>query len=109
MKFYVIFRRVFDIIDKNEARKLEVRGSDSNGDAVSNGDAGAVLVDDVSFAYPARPTHNALHGVTVSAAPRSVVALVGKSGCGKVNLTAYLYMCLCLIIYIFVPSPRCCP
>jgi ABC-type multidrug transport system fused ATPase/permease subunit len=69
-----------------------VRGTSSDGDVLSSADAGTVVVDHVHFAYPARPSFNALHDVSLTASPGSVVALVGKSGCGKVEIVNQLFI-----------------
>jgi ATP-binding cassette, subfamily B, bacterial len=44
---------------------------------------GAVSFDDVTFRYPSRPDHKALHGVSFALPPGEAVALVGPSGAGK--------------------------
>jgi ATP-binding cassette subfamily B protein len=65
-----------------------VRGSSPDREVLSGADSGAVVVEHVSFTYPARPTLSALHDVSLTASAGSVVALVGKSGCGKVETVA---------------------
>lgn len=45
--------------------------------------SGAVSFDAVSFAYPTRGDHAALHAVTFAVRPGERVALVGPSGAGK--------------------------
>jgi ATP-binding cassette subfamily B protein len=44
---------------------------------------GAVRFEDVTFRYPSRPDHRALHGVSFTVNPGEAVALVGPSGAGK--------------------------
>ncbi|HEY4264174.1 MAG TPA: ABC transporter transmembrane domain-containing protein, partial [Micropepsaceae bacterium] len=44
---------------------------------------GAVVFDDVTFRYPARPEQKALHSVSFAISPGEAVALVGPSGAGK--------------------------
>ncbi|TPL05843.1 ATP-binding cassette domain-containing protein [Mesorhizobium sp. B2-4-14] len=44
---------------------------------------GAIVFDDVSFSYPARPDRAAVHGLSFSVRPGEKVAIVGPSGAGK--------------------------
>ncbi len=44
---------------------------------------GEVVFEDVTFRYPSRPDHKALHSVNFSIQPGEAVALVGPSGAGK--------------------------
>jgi ATP-binding cassette, subfamily B, bacterial len=44
---------------------------------------GAIALDEVTFRYPARPEHKALHNVSFAISPGEAVALVGPSGAGK--------------------------
>lgn len=52
--------------------------------------AGKVEFNDVSFAYPARPGHSALHGMTFAVQPGETVAIVGASGAGKSTVFSML-------------------
>ncbi len=52
---------------------------------------GAVAFERVTFAYPARPTHSALHDFSLVVQPGETVALVGPSGAGKTTVFQLLY------------------
>ncbi len=52
---------------------------------------GALAFDNVTFAYPARPTVPVLRDVNLKVAPGEVVALVGPSGAGKSTILSLLY------------------
>lgn len=73
-------RRVFQILDR-------VSSMPSSGDQcpVGNPD-GDVEINDVWFAYPSRPSHMILKGITLRLTPGSKVALVGPSGGGKTTI-----------------------
>lgn len=47
---------------------------------------GAIRFDNVSFRYPARPTIQALNGISLDVKPGETVALVGASGAGKTTI-----------------------
>ncbi len=51
---------------------------------------GRVALRGVRFAYPSRPSAPVLRGLTLTLAPREVVALVGPSGGGKSTVAALL-------------------
>ncbi|XP_010450841.1 PREDICTED: ABC transporter B family member 27 [Camelina sativa] len=73
-------RRVFQILDR-------VSSMPSSGDKcpVGNPD-GDVELNDVWFAYPSRPSHMILKGISLRLTPGSKVALVGPSGGGKTTI-----------------------
>ncbi|XP_023634118.1 ABC transporter B family member 27 [Capsella rubella] len=73
-------RRVFQILDR-------VSSMADSGDKcpVGNPD-GDVEIDDVWFAYPSRPSHMILKGISLRLTPGSKVALVGPSGGGKTTI-----------------------
>ncbi len=52
--------------------------------------SGRVELQDVHFAYPARPDAEVLRGLSLRAEPGEVVALVGPSGAGKSTIRALL-------------------
>jgi ATP-binding cassette subfamily B (MDR/TAP) protein 1 len=51
---------------------------------------GAIVVHDLRFAYPARPSAQVLRGLTLSIPAGKTTALVGPSGCGKSTLVGLL-------------------
>lgn len=73
-------RRVFQILDR-------VSTMPKAGDKcpVGNPD-GDMALEDVWFAYPSRPSHMVLKGITLKLKPGSKVALVGPSGGGKTTI-----------------------
>ncbi|KAM3760925.1 hypothetical protein ACB098_01G230100 [Castanea mollissima] len=73
-------RRVFQLLDR-------VSSMPTAGDKCPIGDPdGDVELDDVWFAYPSRPSHMVLKGITLKLRPGSKVALVGPSGGGKTTI-----------------------
>ncbi|GAB2226292.1 hypothetical protein Drorol1_Dr00022094 [Drosera rotundifolia] len=73
-------RRVFQLLDR-------VSTMPKAGDKCPIGDQdGDVELDDVWFAYPSRPSHMVLKGITMKLNPGSKVALVGPSGGGKTTI-----------------------
>ena len=51
---------------------------------------GEITFEDVHFAYPVRPDIQVLKGLTFTAKPKQMVALVGESGCGKSTVVSLL-------------------
>ncbi|KAL3716601.1 hypothetical protein ACJRO7_008217 [Eucalyptus globulus] len=77
-------RRVFQILDR-------VPSMPKSGDKCPLGDQdGEVELDDVWFAYPSRPSHMVLKGITLKLQPGSKVALVGPSGGGKTTIASLI-------------------
>lgn len=73
-------RRVFQLLDR-------VSTMPKSGDKCPIGDPdGDVELSDVWFAYPSRPSHMILKGITLKLSPGSKVALVGPSGGGKTTI-----------------------
>lgn len=73
-------RRVFQLLDR-------VSSMPKSGNKCPLGDQDAeVELDDVWFAYPSRPKHMVLKGITFKLQPSSKVALVGPSGGGKTTI-----------------------
>ncbi|KAK6913360.1 ABC transporter-like, ATP-binding domain [Dillenia turbinata] len=73
-------RRVFQILDR-------VSTMPKSGDKCPVGDPdGDVELEDVWFAYPSRPSHMVLKGITLKLRPGAKVALVGPSGGGKTTI-----------------------
>ncbi|XP_031090911.1 ABC transporter B family member 25-like [Ipomoea triloba] len=73
-------RRVFQLLDHASSMP-------KSGNRCPLGDEDAdVELDDVWFAYPSRPNHMVLKGITLKLQPGSKVALVGPSGGGKTTI-----------------------
>ncbi|KAJ4713224.1 ABC transporter B family protein [Melia azedarach] len=73
-------RRVFQLLDRMSSMP-------KSGDKCPLGNQdGEVELDDVWFAYPSRPSHMVLKGITLKLQPGSKVALVGPSGGGKTTI-----------------------
>ncbi|KAI3768504.1 hypothetical protein L2E82_19231 [Cichorium intybus] len=73
-------RRVFQLLDRVSSMAkagIQCPIGDPDGD---------VELDDVWFAYPSRPNHMVLKGITLKLRPGSKVALVGPSGGGKTTI-----------------------
>ena len=67
-------------------RLLELMAEESsvlNNGSENPGTQQAIVFDNVSFAYPSRPTRNALDGFQLTISPGKSLALVGPSGAGK--------------------------
>ncbi|GFY84867.1 transporter associated with antigen processing protein 2 [Actinidia rufa] len=75
-------RRVFQLLDRESTMP---RSGDKS--PIGNPD-GDVELDDVWFAYPSRPSHMVLKGITLKLRPGSKVALVGPSGGGKISIVS---------------------
>ncbi|KAF5480181.1 hypothetical protein F2P56_000947 [Juglans regia] len=73
-------RRVFQLLDR-----ISVMPKSGDKCPMGNPD-GDVELDDVWFAYPSRPTHMVLKGISLKLRPGSKVALVGPSGGGKTTI-----------------------
>ncbi|XVF49932.1 hypothetical protein PTKIN_Ptkin04bG0056100 [Pterospermum kingtungense] len=77
-------RRVFQLLDRASSMP-------KSGDKCPLGDQdGEVELDDVWFAYPSRPSHMVLKGITLKLQPGSKVALVGPSGGGKSTIASLI-------------------
>lgn len=76
-------QRVFDLLD----RRAEIPTS---GGRRLEEVRGRISVEDVTFAYPARPDVTVLTGVSLSIEPDEVVALVGPSGGGKSTIASLI-------------------
>ncbi|XP_075493477.1 ABC transporter B family member 27 [Primulina tabacum] len=73
-------RRVFQLLDR-------VSTMPKSGDKCPISDPdGDVELSDVWFAYPSRPSHMVLKGISLKLSPGSKVALVGPSGGGKTTI-----------------------
>uniref|UniRef100_A0A1D1Y0P2 ABC transporter B family member 25 n=1 Tax=Anthurium amnicola TaxID=1678845 RepID=A0A1D1Y0P2_9ARAE len=73
-------RRVFQILDR-------VSSMPKSGTKCPTGDqSGDIELEDVWFAYPSRPNHMVLKGISLKLRPGSKVALVGPSGGGKTTI-----------------------
>ncbi|KAL5582127.1 hypothetical protein UlMin_014569 [Ulmus minor] len=73
-------RRVFQLLDR-------VSTMPKSGDKCPIGNPdGDVELDDVWFAYPSRPSHMILKGITLKLRPGTKIALVGPSGGGKTTI-----------------------
>ncbi|XVE86199.1 hypothetical protein DITRI_Ditri18aG0016600 [Diplodiscus trichospermus] len=75
-------RRIFQLLDRvssmpKSGDKCPVGNPDGDGD---------VELNDVWFAYPSRPSHMVLKGITLKLTPDSKVAIVGPSGGGKTTI-----------------------
>eukprot|EP00262_Sarcandra_glabra_P021430 TRINITY_DN908_c0_g1_i2.p1 TRINITY_DN908_c0_g1~~TRINITY_DN908_c0_g1_i2.p1 ORF type:complete len:664 (+),score=104.49 TRINITY_DN908_c0_g1_i2:60-2051(+) len=73
-------RRVFQLLDRTSSMPA------SGNKCPLGNQEGDVEIDDVWFAYPSRPNHMVLKGITLKLRPGSKVALVGPSGGGKTTI-----------------------
>lgn len=55
-----------------------------------NDSGGSIRLDDVTFAYPSRPTVKALQNVSLAFEAGKVTALVGASGSGKSTIVGLI-------------------
>ncbi|XP_022923608.1 ABC transporter B family member 25-like isoform X1 [Cucurbita moschata] len=91
-------RRVFQLLDRvstmaNSGNKLPIgsfedvkKWNDEISRELSDDQDAEVELDDVWFAYPSRPNHTVLKGITLRLQPGTKVALVGPSGGGKTTI-----------------------
>jgi ATP-binding cassette subfamily B protein len=104
MTALVSFDRVFEVLDLKPMIDDSENARPLPDTAKSNGSAPAIEFDHVSFSYPAAedislaslesiartdsaPAREVLRDVTFTAAPGTLVALVGPSGAGKTTIT----------------------
>jgi ATP-binding cassette subfamily B (MDR/TAP) protein 1 len=79
--------KMFQVIDRRPEIDINNNGGDKpNDDDVS----GHLLLDAVTFSYPAHPLTPVLNGIYLDMAPGKSVALVGGSGHGKSTIIALL-------------------
>ena len=71
--------RIFQLLDR--VPKIPIEG----GIALDKVE-GSIRIENVSFSYPSRPEISVLKDVSIELKPGKVVALVGKSGSGKLEL-----------------------
>ncbi|KAJ9683098.1 hypothetical protein PVL29_018903 [Vitis rotundifolia] len=77
-------RRVFQLLDR--VSTMPMSGHEC---PLGNPD-GDVELDDIWFAYPSRPSHMILKGISLKLRPGSKVALVGPSGGGKTTIASLI-------------------
>ncbi|XP_034706405.1 ABC transporter B family member 27-like [Vitis riparia] len=77
-------RRVFQLLDR--VSPMPISGHKC---PLGNPD-GDVELDDIWFAYPSRPSHMILKGISLKLRPGSKVALVGPSGGGKTTIASLI-------------------
>lgn len=79
--------RLFQILDEVPA----IRDPESPVDLPARASApGEVRFENVTFAYPSRPSEDVVRAIDLSVNAGEVVALVGRSGSGKTTMTALL-------------------
>ncbi|RME27534.1 MAG: ATP-binding cassette domain-containing protein [Deltaproteobacteria bacterium] len=75
-------QRVFELLDRTPRIRSGTRRLDHP--------RGEIELQDVHFAYPSRPGHPVLDGISMHLRPGTVTALVGPSGAGKSTVAALL-------------------
>lgn len=80
-------QELFETID----RKSEIDPLSEEG-LIPSACKGVVEIEDITFAYPARPDITVLKGLTLSAPAHKTTALVGASGSGKSTIIGLLGM-----------------
>ena len=73
-------RRLREVSEREPAIRAEEGATLSEGSPFFHG---KMALEDVTFAYPSRPSHRVLDGCTIHLQPGKTTALVGPSGGGK--------------------------
>eukprot|EP00921_Rhytidocystis_pertsovi_P018952 GHVQ01030034.1.p1 GENE.GHVQ01030034.1~~GHVQ01030034.1.p1 ORF type:complete len:1199 (-),score=141.27 GHVQ01030034.1:426-4022(-) len=84
-KAQIAARKVIDIIDRNS--QIDSRSGDGK---TMDDMKGEVMIDQVMFRYPQRPTVSVYDSVSFTIGEGNTVALVGSSGCGKSTVVSLL-------------------
>ena len=69
---------------------LPYKGSHEDTGHIRLSHPGPITFDNVTFAYPTRPTHPVLSSLNLTIQPSTTTALVGASGCGKSTIASLL-------------------